>query len=793
MAHAQSAEPVSEGEANASVDDNAIVVIGSRAGTANLLKSSAPIQVVGATELRDAGSLNLSEALQRNVPSFHFPTSASGASAVNFVKGVALRGLGADQSLVLIDGKRRHVTAQINPNSGASRGAQTVDLNTIPLRAIQRVEVLLDGAAAQYGSDAIAGVVNIVLKKSPGAGDVAVQYLQNEKGDGRTKSIEGSVGVALPGNGSLTLAFDAWDTGRTRLSVPDTRVMYFPGDPREATFANRNWFHGTGRSKRQNLILNAETELGDVTLYGVGSYSWRQDEGSGNLRQPSADQTVRALFPDGYVPTLSVRSRDASIGGGVRYTSGAGDDFDLSANYGRNLVKAATGNTVNASLGTASPTSFNTGNLLNEQLNIALDWKRAVDVSLFASPLNIAAGVAYRHEAYEVFEGDYESWVNGGVPILDGPNAGKVATPGSQGFGGFSPDDAGRLTRNVIGGYLELETSPVDGLRVTTSGRLERYSDFGWTANARLALRYEVTDSLAWRGSSGTGYRAPSLGQAGFSRTIPLFTNGVLASNRLARVNSALARALGATSLKPEKSFNLSTGFVWTPDPAFSATVDVYQIKVDDRVILSETLNGPLVRQVLANAGFPTFSGASFFTNAANTRTRGLDATVSYRLDLGEDHHLDFGLGFNWGKTKITKVKDTPDVLAGSGLTLVGREARALIEEINPDTALRLSADYTLRRFALNASAVRYGVYWDRNSSNPALDQRFSPQIVANLAGSYRVTDGARVLLGVRNLFDSHPDKVLPAARNPVVALYSRLAPEGGAGRIFYGRVELSF
>jgi iron complex outermembrane receptor protein len=772
-------------------EQDSIVVVGSRSGTARALESSAPIQVVSGDNLRDTGSRTLSEALQRTVPSFNFPTSVPSSNAASFVKGVSLRGLAADQTLVLINGKRRHATAQLNAGGGTTKGAQTVDLNSIPLSAVERVEVLLDGASAQYGSDAVAGVVNIVLKEGEG-GDVSVLYGINDKGDGKTKSVEGSFGVKIPGDGFIRFAFDAWDIGRTRLSVPDTRQMYFAGDPREATYPNRNWFYGSGATKRQNIFLNGETTVGAVTFYAQGSYGWRKDEGFGNLRQPNSDQTVRALFPDGFQPFLHIRSRDAAAAAGARWGSAAVGDFDLSANYGRNRVKSVVSNTNNASLGTASPTSFDTGDLLNEQTNVNLDWKRPFEVSFLPTPLNVAAGLTYRREAYEVFQGDYGSWANGGVPILDGPNAGKVSTPASQGFGGFSPDDAGRLTRNVYGGYLELEATPTEKLRITLSGRYEHYSDFGSTTNVRLATRYELTPKLAWRFSAGTGYRAPSLGQSAYSRTIPNITNGVLATNRLARVDSAVARALGATPLTPEKSVNLSTGFVWTPSNAFSATVDVYQISIDDRIVLSETLTGPLVRQVLTSAGFPTFSGLQYFTNAVDTRTRGVDATARYRFDLGSGR-LDLSAGFNWNETKITGRKGTPAVLAGSGLVLIGREAESLIEEANPDTFVRLAADYSVDRFDAHVSGVRYGVYRTRHTSNPAFDQRYGPQVVVNLAAGYQLLERVKLSAGVNNLFGSHPDQVLTAIRNPVVSVYSGLSPEGGAGRTYFARLDYSF
>ncbi len=770
-----------------------VVVIGSRSGEATVLNSAAPVQVVSGADLAESGARTLSEALQSTVPSFSFPTSAASSNAASFVKGVALRGLAADQTLVLVNGKRRHASAQLNASTGVTKGAQTVDLNSIPLNAIERVEVLLDGASAQYGSDAVAGVVNIVLKESTEGSDLSAQFSKNAKGDGDTYSVGGSLGSTLPGDGFVTVSFDAWDIDATRLSTIDTRQMYFANDPRESTYDNRDWFYGSGASKRYNVFVNAESTIGWATVYGFGSYGWREDHGFGNLRQPNSDQTVRALFPDGFQPFLDIKSQDASATLGARFGSDSLGAFDLSATYGRNRVESVVWNTNNSSLGTASGTRFDTGDLLNVQSSVNLDWTHSFDVPVLSAPLQLAAGVTYRHESYEVFEGDYGSWANGGVRIIDGPNAGRVATPASQGFGGFSPDDAGRLSRDVEGAYVELENELTEKLRVTLSGRSEHYSDFGSTTNGRLALRYEVLPSLAWRGSASTGYRAPSLGQSAYSRTIPNITNGVLATNRLARVDSALARALGATSLTPEESVNFSTGFVWTPASHASLTADVYQIDIDDRIVLSEVLSGPLVTAALNAAGFSTFSGLQYFTNAADTRTRGLDVTGRYGFTFGGGHDLNFSLGYNRNDTEITARKPTPSVLAGSNLVLIGRESAGIIEQANPTSFVRLAADYSFDNFSAHLAGLRYGTYKTFHTSNPALDQSYAEQYVVNLSADYRFNDAFNATLGVNNLFDSHPDKVLPALRNPVVSLYSNLSPEGGAGAIYYARFNFSF
>jgi len=770
-----------------------VVVVGSRSGSATVLKSASPVQVITGSELVESGARTLSEALQATVPSFRFPTSVPSSNAASFVKGVSLRGLATDQTLVLINGKRRHATAQLNAGTGTAKGAQTVDLNSIPTSAIERVEVLLDGASAQYGSDAIAGVINIVLKEKSHGADLSTLYGQNTKGDGQTETAEGNVGTALPGNGFLTASFDAWYTDPTRLSTTDTRQMYFSGDPREASYPNRDWFYGSGRSKRYNLVVNAESTIDWATLYGFATYGWREDTGFGNLRQPNADQTVRGIFPDGFQPFLNVKSRDASVTGGLKFGAEALGKFDLSATYGRNRVASVVYNTDNASLGLDSPTAFNTGDLLNTQTNVNLEWTRPFGLPGLINPLSVSAGLTYRHESYEVFQGDYGSWANGGVPILDGPNAGKVSTPGSQGFGGFSPADAGSLSRNVGGAYVDLETNLTDSFKVAVAGRTEHYSDFGSTTNGRVALRYQIVPALAWRGSASTGYRAPSLGQEAYSRTIPNITNGVLSTNRIAPVDSALARALGATDLTPEKSTNLSTGLVWVLGNRASFSADVYRIDINDRIVLSDVLRGTLVTQALTAAGFPTFSGLQFFTNAADTRTKGIELTARYDIPLGVAGEVDLTAGYNRSDTEVTSIEPPPSTLAGSGLVLIGHEAIGVIEGASPGSSARVAADYTLSRFSAHLSTERFGAYRALNSTSATLDQTFSPQTITNLQLGYRFSELLRVAAGVDNLFNSHPDQVILAARNPVVSLYSGLSPEGGAGSFWYVRAALSF
>lgn len=794
-AAAPAASSASAGGADAVPVIDQVVVIGSRSGDNTVFKSTAPIVLIDSKAIQSSGAANLSQALQTLVPSFHFPTSTPSSNAASFVKGISLRGLSTDETLVLINGKRRHATAQLNAAAGVvGKGAQTVDLDSIPLSSIDRIEVLLDGASAQYGSDAIAGAINIILKSNTEGGAVSGQFGKNAKGDGASRDVEGFKGFTLPQDGFLTLSFDAWKTEKTQVSTTDTRTMYFANDPREATYPNRNWFYGSGASERFNLVANAESGISDTTrIYGFTTWGWRKDHGFGNLRQPSVDQNVRSIYPDGFQPFLDVVSRDLSATAGVKWGEAADlGNFDLSATYGRNRVSSYVTNTLNASLGADSPTGFNTGDLLNQQTSANLDWVRPVAVSWLVKPLNVSAGLTYRHEGYTVFEGDYGSWANGGVPILDGPDVGKVATPGSQGFGGFSPSDAGSSVRNVYGGYLDLEADPTTKLKLELALRSEHYSDFGATQNGRLAARYEFDPALAWRASASTGYRAPSLGQIDYSRTIPNTVNGVITTTRVSRADSALAQALGATSLTPEKSHNLSTGIVLRPVSNASLSVDLYQIEIRNRIVLSDTLTGSAVTAALTAAGFPTYTGLAFFTNGADTRTRGVDVSGSYKLDLQQRGQLDLGVSFNDGKTQILSVKATPDALAAAGIVLIGRQSRGSITDAYPESTLRLSVGHHIGALDTNFALVRYGDYKSLQSS-ATLDQTFGPQWVADLNVAYRASRHWKLSLGANNLFDSHPDQVLKANRNPVVSKYSALSPEGGAGAYVYTRADYEF
>lgn len=767
-----------------------VVSIGTHRPDVTALESTSPIDVISASKLQSVGAANLNQALQRLLPSLNWP-QGQGLVAMSNVQSASLRGLYPDQTLILVNGKRRHASARVKQDNDWGRATQPVDLNTIPLSAIDHVEVLRDSASALYGSDAIAGVINIVLKEKDSGGSLSAQLGEYSKGDGLSRVSNGWYGLALPNDGFLTLSFSTQDSERTNTAVPDTRRFYDVGDPREAT-ANRNIRRGTPGTEGYNLLANAESSIADWTVYGFANYSDRDTDGGGYFILPGADGNVRSIYPDGFQAQFESRSQDVSVAAGTRRGDLQQGILDISLSYGKNTSYSWV-DSLNASYGSASPTHFNTGRRENAQANAAIDYRRELPISWLDNPLSVATGISYRREQYQTFAGDSASWSNGGMPILDGPNAGNAAPVGSQASVGLSPEDEGRYKRHVSGLYINLENNLTERWLASLAGRLENYSDFGDTANAAFSNRFQLTPTLAVRGSLSTGYRAPSLGQLGTSVTNYSAIGANIFQTKILPTDHVAAGLLGAEKLKPEESQDISLGLVWRPSPVASLTVDLYQIEINDRVALTGNLTGSQVRQILTNAGYPQVTAAAFFTNALDTRTRGLDVMGRYHLDLARHGNLDLGLGFNLNRTKITNIKDAPAQLAGSGLSLISRDVQGHIEKALPNNKLLLSADWQYRKFSLNSTLIRYGTYSYIHATLPERDQKFPVQWVANLSASYQFDSRFSVTLGADNLFNSHPGEFIPVNRTASVDRYSFITPAGGEGRFHYARLDYRF
>ncbi len=768
-----------------------VVVTGTRRADRTVVESPVPIDVLAAAEIRQTGLTETSQLIQMAVPSLNFPRPSI-ADGTDHLRPATLRGLGPDQVLVLINGKRRHNTALVHVNGTIGRGATSVDLNAIPASAIERIEVLRDGAAAQYGSDAIAGVINIILKSDVQA-NVASTVGQTKEGDGEVLQGEGNYGVRLGDNGFLHFSGEWRDRGPTNRSRPDPRQQYFTTaqgtpDPREATINRINHRQGDAETRDLLLFMNGSKPLSEkVTFYTFGGFSRRVGEATGFFRRPNDDRTVRALHPDGFLPEIHSKVYDGSFSAGLRGSLG-GWVWDLGSVYGGNSFRFDVKNSNNVSLGTASPTEFYAGTLKFNQITTGLDLSKAVNLGLNA-PLNVALGVEFRVDNYQIEAGEEASYIDGKVPILDGPNAGRLAAVGAQVFPGFRPTDATDESRNNFAVYLDLENNLSEALLVSVAGRYEDYSDFGSTTDGKLALRLEPVKRFALRGAASTGFRAPSLAQSFFSSTATNFINGVPFEVKTFPVSSPQALALGAEPLKAEKSVNFSAGITTDPFNNFSLTADYYRIKIDDRIVFSENFTGGRIADLLRPFGA---SGGRFFTNAIDTRTEGVDVIARYAFRLGANNTVRLTAAYNNTDTKVIRVKNTPPQLAGFEETLFGRVERGRISEGQPNSNVNFTANYNWREFGLMARTIRFGRVVNR-ATNAANDQIFDAKWVTDIDVSYRLFGQLGLAVGANNVFDVYPEEQIAANNFNGILVYSGLSPFGFNGRYVYGRMSYHF
>ncbi len=759
---------------------DSVVVIGTRRSDVTALQSSAPVDVISAAQLQDSGAANLGQALASLLPSFSFPQNVNGAFAQEVPPGVSLRGLGSDQVLVLVNGKRRHTGSTVTRQNYAAKGGVPVDISLFPLDAIERVEVLRDGASAQYGSDAIAGVINIVLKGADQGGKLGYRLGEYKKGDGLSRKLSGWKGFALPGDGFLTVSFDAGESDPANDTNPDNRVP--------ASNPLRDWRFGVGKvSDQYNLLLNSEASLSErLSAYGFATWSHKNSDAEASLVLPGDRRNIAAVYPNGYWPVTRYRLEDYAATTGLRFEDPGLGKFDLSANYGRNEVDSTYYDTLNASWGPTSPTRFDTGSRINSQANLGLDWVKDFEVDGLHGPLTLSSGLAYRWEQYELQAGEAAASENRWYPHP----AGGFYTPASS---GITPVDAGRLSRNVFGGYVDVEAQVTEKFNAGVALRSEHYSDFGDTTNGKLSLRYDFTPKVALRGSLSTGYRAPSLVQAGYQASgIQIVQTGAVYDSvlqRTLRADGPIAAALGGKALKPEQSKNISVGLVLRPLPEASITLDAYRIDINDRITPSENLTGADVVAALAAAGITGVNSATFFTNVLDTRTKGLELGGKYRLTLPRGT-LDLSAGFAHTETEVTNARDVGRFASSR---IMGRTAIGVLEDNVPENKLIWGLHYAFNGFEANFNQRRYGEYTTRGTT-ASTDQTFSAQWISDLDLSYRFAAGLRVAVGAQNLFDSHPDKLDATGSGPYgIAKYSTVSPEGHQGAFYYTNLSYAF
>ncbi|KRP45717.1 iron complex outermembrane recepter protein [Pseudomonas libanensis] len=782
-----------------------VVVLGTRRSDLTALQSAAPVDVLSGEQLQQTGATDLSGALTALSPSFNFPQSPQGAFGGSIAQGASLRGLASDQVLVLVNGKRRHSSANITRQSLVNgRGAAAVDLSLIPLSAIQRVEILRDGAAAQYGSDAIAGVINIVLKENDDGGNLGYRFGGYDKGDGLQRKLSGWKGFTLPNDGFLTLSFDAGSQDPASDTNPDNRIFY-PGDtstntPREQNNRYRTWRWGAGNvSDQYNFVANSEVGIGEsLTAYGFATYSHKNTDAEGFFDPPTTlrnnyGSNALARYPEGRLPITRYGLEDYAVTGGLRWENEHLGKFDLALNHGNNTLKSTDRNAINPSYGTNSPSKIYTGERENDQTNLTLDWVRDFPTDLLFKPLTLSAGLAWRKENYQLSAGEAAGWQNGPLFNTADPITGR-RIPGY--YSGITQVDAASLDRKVLGAYIDVEGQITEKFQAGVAVRTEHYSDFGDTTNGKLSLRYDFNPQIAARATASTGYRAPSLVQSGMSsfsvqvvEQPPGSGNFVEVQQRTLRANSPQAQALGGKALKPEESTNYSLGLVWRPLENASVTVDAYRINIDNRITLSDQLPASVVTPIFAGTPYANIQSAAFYTNVADTRTDGIELTGNYQWDLQQWGRLNLSGGFAKTDTTITGLRDVGNI---KGSQIVGRNTQGLIEEGTPDTKLTLSANWLYENWGLTVAQRRYGEWKSLNATNPSLDQTYSPQWVTDLDLSYTFHKGVKVSVGAINLFDTHPDKS-DGAQLYGVPKYSITSPEGAQGAFYYTSVSYDF
>ena len=783
-----------------------VVVTGVRGQARTVTDSPTPIDVITSSELEHTGRIGAFQALETLIPSFNLPVRAGGGTATVISTG-GLRGLNPDQTLVLVDGKRRHKTSLINSVSSLYNGSVPADLDLLPTAGISRIEVLRDGAAAQYGSDAIAGVINIILKDAPGGFISATRGANFNRGaDGEFTQLEGSYGTKIGDKGFLTAFFNTKDQDLSNRAVPvGSNIQIYPKingqpDPREAT-VDRLVTQNYGQLPQWGVNLGYDVHYDiapDVRLYSFGTYSRRVSDLPFTFRAPNSVNDLPQIYPEGFRPDLVIRENDYEFAVGAK-GNWRGWNWDLSSTYGYNIAKENVAQTLNASLGPTSPTTFYVGSLESSEWVNSLDVTRPFHVDRWGD-VQVSFGLQHRRETYDVDAGTPLSYAAGSYVIPAGqPFAGQRPATGAQAAPGFQPADASSSSRNNYAAYGELGWTPFKKLFVDAALRYEDYDDAsGDKVIGKFDGRYELTDWFALRGAISNGFRAPALAQEHFAATSSQFR---LVNNQLdllliktLPVGSPQAIALGAKPLTPETSNNYSAGFSFTPARNLSVTVDAYRIDVAGRIALTGTLTGTAVSNILIANGLSGDLSAQYYTNAIDTRTDGIDVVGTYRMNLGDYGIVRWNLGFNTNHTDITHIIANPPQLTalGPGFVLFDRLSQGYLTKALPRNKLALGSAYTWRGLDVTLRATRYGGFTVLQDA-VASDRKFGPKVITDLEAAYHLPHNVTLAVGANNLFNIYPSK--NAIFNATIGSgqYPGTSPFGFTGGSYYGRVQLNF
>ncbi|ACB95653.1 TonB-dependent receptor plug domain-containing protein [Beijerinckia indica] len=785
-----------------------------------ILDSPSPIDVISAQQLHQTGRAELSEAITKLLPAFNFGNTTAGVNSI--VRPVTNHGLGPAYTLVLVNGQRRHNSALLTNGGGDTSGVNPVDIDMIPLSAVDHIEVLRDASAAPYGSDAVAGAINIILKSSDHGGHAAALagnlYQGNPGSDRSTAKGEADAGFKLGDEGGFVhISADVRKRGMDWWNFYAKNLPYSPAsNPLNATWTGDGAHNGDPEIRAYNLAYNAEVPLTpNINAYSFATFGVRDTVIGNNFRRPNTNADFDALFPGGYYPLNNTHEYDLQFNAGFKgrlYDW----DYNLGTSYGINHNKQYSDFTINPSLGPTGPTQFK--DLATYQFSqqvTHLDLNHAFATSTLPKPIELGLGFEHRIERFSTLPGDPLGYMNGGYRYQPGdqalshdPNLGSYAAVGAQGAVTINPANATSILRNVVAGYGSLGIYPVDNFYINGSLRGEGYDDLpNFIYSTKLTARWDIAPDFAIRGSLGTGQRAPSLTQIGYAQTdsrtnIDPVTGLIVPSlSTLARNTSALARALGAQTLTPEKSTNFGLGFVWKLQENRNITLDGYRIDLRNRIFRTNYIYGSAVDPLIVANGGSAGTWIQYFANGVNTSTTGIDLVGEDTEDYGDYGSVRYTLGFNWNLNVIDSVAQTPAALTalasankGGSLIWFGRATAADLTVNQPRTKLMFAVNWSIGDFIVSATTTRYGSYQYIQSQLPSQDRSFGAKWITDLDVTYKIAGGLRISAGATNLFNIRPSAngIIDANTGASGFAYGN-SPFSPAGGFYYTRLAYDF
>jgi iron complex outermembrane receptor protein len=774
-----------------------VIVTGTRASGLKVENSASPIQVLDSTSLSRTGQPDLLQALSQNLPSLN--AQAFGGDMANMTLSARLRGLSPNNTLVLVNGKRRHGTSNLAVLGGPYQGGAAADLNYIPVAAIDHIEVLQDGAAAQYGTDAIAGVVNIILKQNYRGGNVLVNGGGYGDGGGHTGDGSANIGLTPFTDAYLSLTVETKYHGFSDRGGIDPRVTDAANLARLPQLLNApgypyvNHISGDAQYRQHLFAANFGADLTpDVTLYSFATYGHKKAAAFENYRTPDR---LPSIYPTGFSPQETFKEDDWAFTAGLKGKIAGDWNWDVSSTYGRDEAKVGVAHSGNVALFTdtgSTPTEFYAGKFVASQWTNNFDVNHDFDIG-WAMPLTFAVGLEHRRDEYEIGSGDAASRYK----------------EGSQSFPGFSLTDAGSHSRNNKAAYVDFSTQPVKGWTVDLAGRYEHFSDFGNAKVGKLTTRYDFSPVVGVRATYSNGFRAPTLAEEYYSAT----NVGPRTAFVQLPPNSPGARLVGVNGLRPEASTNISAGIVINPAPNASISLDAYQITIRDRIVGSGSLygsggavNSPAVTAaILANGNVldPTVvqTGINIFSNAVNTRSKGLEFVATLNSNYGQWGRVDWSLAANANKTDVIKINQAPTQLQPQ--TLLDAAAISDIETASPKVRVNLGALWKFGPWTVNARENFYGRASEKGSEDGAVyyETVVKPTAITDLEVSYQYGKAWTVSVGANNLFNQYPNHInanlLAEQRanldNAAVTVYPSFSPFGINGGYYYARVGFKF